>query len=783
MNSMKIEAPVCEARELRGQKVSTDVAVIGGGLAGVCAAITAARAGSKVVLVQDRPVLGGNASSEVRLWILGATSHMGNNNRWAREGGVIDELLVENMARNPEGNPLILDTIMLEMVVNEPNITLLLNTAVHDLEKSDADTIKTVRAFCSQNSTAYEITAPVFVDASGDGIVGFLAGAAFRIGAESRSEFGEQFAPEKSSNELLGHTIYFYSKDTGRPVKFTPPSFALRDITKIPRWRDIKFNDTGCRLWWLEWGGVLDTIHDSEKIKWELWKVAYGVWNHIKNSGLFPEAETLTLEWVGTIPGKRESRRFEGDYMVIQQDLVEQRRHDDAVSFGGWAIDLHPSDGVFSAQPGCQQWHSKGVFQIPYRTMYSRNIKNLFLAGRIISASHIAFGSTRVMATCAHGGQAVGMAAAICAKKNLLPRDLLAAPRMKELQRELIRIGQYIPGVALADENDLVRTAEISATSELKLAQFAPSGETMPLDASWAMMLPVKPGAMPSVEFLLDVSGPTTLRAELRVSSKQDNHTPDVTLATHEINLKTGARIKLPLKFDVTIDAPRYAFVCLMANPDVSVHLSDQRVTGVLAVTQKFNRAVAKSPRQEPPASSGIDSFEFWIPQRRPAGKNLAVKISPPLEVFGAQNLTNGFARPTNQPNAWVADFAHEQPVLRLAWDKPQTIARIEFSFDTDFDHPMESVLMGHPERVMPFCVREVTVAVPAKVFVLAGHQNGHSTNGSDTERLVFEITENHQSRVVISLKTPVITEALELRLAAPNANTPAALMEVRCYA
>ena len=778
-----IEFPHIHSRELRIDRLATDVAIIGGGLAGVCAAITAARSGSKVVLVQDRPVLGGNASSEVRLWILGATSHMGNNNRWAREGGVIDELLVENMARNPEGNPLILDTIILEMVVNEPNLTLLLNTAVHGLEKTDADTIKTVRAFCSQNSTSYEITAPIFVDASGDGIVGFMAGAAFRIGAESRAEFGELFAPEKASSELLGHTIYFYSKDTGRPVKFTPPSFALRDITKIPRWRDIKFNDTGCRLWWLEWGGTLDTIHDSEKIKWELWKVAYGVWNHIKNSGQFPEAETLTLEWVGTIPGKRESRRFEGDYMIVQQDLVEQRRHDDAVSFGGWAIDLHPVEGVFSKQAGCQQWHSKGVFQIPYRTMYSRNIKNLFLAGRIISASHIAFGSTRVMATCAHGGQAVGMAAAMCAKKKLLPRDLLAAPRMKELQRELIRIGQYIPGVALEDVNDLARTAEISATSELKLAQFTPSGETMPLDASWAMMLPVQPGAMPSVEFLLDVSAPTTLRAELRVSSQPDNHTPDVTLASQEIKLQAGSRLKLPLKFAAQIDAPRYAFVCLMANPDVAVHLSDQRVTGVLAVTQKFNRAVAKSPRQEPPAGSGIDSFEFWIPQRRPAGKNLAVKIEPPLEVFSAANLTNGFARPTNQPNAWVADFAHEQPVISLAWEKPQTIARIELSFDTDFDHPMESVLMGHPERVTPFCVREVTVAVPAKVLAAAGHQNGHSVNGSDTERLIFQITENHQSRVVISLKTAVTTEALELRFAAPNANTPAALMEVRCYA
>jgi len=668
------------------------------------------------------------------------------------------------------------------MVVNEPNITLLLNTAVHDLEKSDADTIKSVRAFCSQNSTAYEITAPLFMDASGDGIVGFLAGAAFRIGAEARAEFGEPFAPEKPSSELLGHTIYFYSKDTGRPVKFTPPSFALRDITQIPRWRDLKFNDSGCRLWWLEWGGALDTIHDSETIKWELWKVAYGVWNHIKNSGQFPEAETLTLEWVGTIPGKRESRRFEGDYMIMQSDIVEQRRHADAVSFGGWAIDLHPADGVYSAQPGCQQWHAKGVYQIPYRTMYSRNINNLFLAGRSISASHIAFGSTRVMATCAHNGQAVGMAAAICAREKLLPRDLLAAPRIQELQRKLLRIGQYIPGVALEDENDLARSAEISASSELKLSQLAPSGETMPLDAAWAMLLPVQPGALPAVEFLLDVNAPTTLRAELRVSSQPDNHTPDVTLATQEIKLKAGPRIKVPLQFDATIDLPRYAFVCLMANQEVSVHLSEQRVTGVMAVTQKFNRAVAKSPRQEPPAGSGIDSFEFWIPQRRPAGKNLAIKIEPPLEVFGAQNLTNGFARPTNQPNAWVADFAQEQPVIRLAWDKPQTIARLELSFDSDFDHPMESVLMGHPERVMPFCVREVAVGISAKVRELAGHSHGSRANSSDTERLIFQMVENHQSRQIIRLKTPITADVLELRLVAPGANVPAALFAVRCY-
>ena len=807
--------PSSGSRPLKTTRLACDFAIVGGGLAGTCCAITAARAGLKVVLIQDRPVLGGNASSEVRLWILGATSHMGNNNRWAREGGVVDEILVENMYRNPEGNPLILDTILLEKVVSEPNITLLLNTAVHDLAKSDADTIQSLRAFCPQNSTAYEVTAPLFCDASGDGIVGFLAGAAFRIGAEAKSEFGELWAPEQPSHDLLGHSLYFYSQDTGRPVQFIPPSYALKDITHLPRWRDVSVHDSGCRLWWLEWGGQLDTIHDTERIKWELWKVAYGVWHHIKNSGQFPEAATMTLEWVGTIPGKRESRRFEGDTMLTQHDIVEQRRHADAVSFGGWAMDLHPAEGVFSAQPGCTQWHSKGVYQIPYRCLYSRNITNLFLAGRIVSASHIAFGSSRVMATCAHGAQAVAVAAALCIRHRLKPRDLLAAPsarsadfqsavspifnrqgvdtsgsanqiespagwkpaiqqignlrygnssRIAELQRELLRSGQFIPGVALNDPEDLAKLATISASSELRLASLRDDGTTLPLAQSWAMMLPVNPGPMPRVRLTLDVALHTDLRAELRVSSHPDNHTPNVTVATLTLPLAAGPGQRVDLSFDTTLDAPRYAFVCLLKNDAVSVHLSDQRVTGVLAVCHNGNKAVAKSCTQTPPPDIGIESFEFWTPHRRPAGKNFALTLDPPLAFFGTANLVNGLARPTRHPNAWLADWADTCPTLRLNWPTPQRIARLELAFDTDFDHPMESVLMGHPERVMPFCVRQFEIRDSAG-------------------RVLFHCDDNHQSRRTVRFESPVTTDQLTLTLTAPGAPVPAALFEVRCYA
>lgn len=759
---MLLSPPVAH-RALAQKNLAADLVVVGGGLAGTCCSITAARAGLKVILVQDRPVLGGNASSEVRLWVLGATSHLGNNNRWAREGGVIDELLLENQYRNPEGNPLIWDTIILEKTVAEKNVTLLLNTAVHDLEKSGPDTIRSVSAFCSQNSTTYELTAPLFVDASGDGIVGFLAGAAFRVGAEAAAEFDEAFAPTTANRELLGHSIYFYSKDAGRPVKFTPPSYALQDIKQVPRFRDFNAAEFGCRLWWIEYGGLRDTVHDTEEIKWELWKVAYGVWNYIKNSGAFPEAANLTLEWVGTIPGKRESRRFEGDFMVSQRDLIEQRPQPDAVSFGGWSIDLHPAAGVYSEKPGCQQWHAKGVFPIPYRSLYSRNLTNLFLAGRIVSSSHIAFGSTRVMATCAHSAQAVGLAAALCVRDRISPRDLIAPARMAELQRRLLRAGQFIPGVPLRDPADLVTHATLTASSVCRLSELPAGPDRLRLDDAWAMLLPVAPGPLPAVTFTFDVAAATELVAELRVSSKPGNHTPDVTLGTLRVPLAPGAAQDVTLRFAESIDVLRYAFVCLVANPVLTVHLSDQRLTGVLAVTQKYNRAVAKSPRQEPPPGSGIESFEFWIPQRRPGGKNFALRLDPPLARFEVENLRTGFSRPTHQPNAWLAAFDDPAPTLTLEWPEPVEFTRLEFDFDADFDHPLETVLMLNPETVAPFCVPALRVL-------------------DDTGRVVGELRDQHLSQASLTLAAPLRSRRLTVVLTPPASGAPAALFRVSAY-
>ena len=744
-----------EVRPPKTVRIDSDLVIVGGGLAGACAAITAARAGIEVVLVQDRPVLGGNASSEVRLWALGATSHMNNNNRWAREGGVIDEILVENIYRNREGNALIFDTVLLEKVVEEENIKLLLNTAAVSVSKSDSETIESVTAFCSQNSTQYELFAPLFCDASGDGIVAFQAGAAFRMGAESKDEFGEKFAPSEEYGYLLGHSIYFYTKDIGVPVKFVPPSYALDDITQIPRFRSFNTATDGCRLWWIEYGGRLDTVHETEAIKWQLWKVVYGVWHHIKNSGEFPDAETLTLEWVGHIPGKRESRRFEGDYMMIQQDIVEQRQHYDAISFGGWSIDLHPADGVFSELPGCDQWHAKGVYQVPYRTQYSKNIRNLFIAGRIMSASHVAFGSSRVMLTLACAAQSVGMAAAHCIGRNLLPRDIAEPENVKLLQRDLQRVGGYIPQVTLEDEENLVRAARVTASSKLCLETLPDDGPIHELERPYAQMLPMQRGRIPRMSLTVDVAEATRLDVQLRMSSKLDNHTPDVTLRALSFDLPAGENQVIDLDFDQLIDDGRFVFVCVMENPLLRIHLSESRISGLLAL--QYWRT------QAPVHDIGVETFEFWTPPRRPAGHNIAMTFTPPINGFDAQNICNGVARPTSQVNAWVADPLDSTPQLDIKWVAPQSISRMTLMFDTDFDHAMETTLRGHPEDVMPFAVKHYRLK-----------------DGAGT--ILAEVTDNHQTVNEIAFDEPIETDQLQLEIVGSQGDAPAAVFSLLCY-
>ena len=442
--------------------VKCDFLVAGGGMAGVCAALAAARHGMKVVLVQDRSRLGGNASSEIRMHIVGADVH-GQHPGW-REGGILEELRLENVVHNPHGAWELWDLLLYDKVVSEPNVLLLLDTAVYRAEVKDGR-IREVWARSDKTEHIYRIEAAYCADCTGDCRLGLEAGAAFRTGHEGQAEFNEPLAPPEGGPETLGSSLLFTSKDYGTPIPFVPPAWARKVTKEQLEFRRPRSWEYG--YWWIEWGGLRDAVAENERIRFELLSIVLGVWDYIKNSGEYPESATWALDWVGMIPGKRSTRRLEGPHILTQQDLMGLNGDfPDAVAVGGWPFDDHPPGGFDDTlKRPAQQVNIDEVYNIPLRALFSRTIENLFMAGRNVSASHVAFTSMRVMATCAVQGQAVGTAAALCVEKSLAPAALCAdGAQCTALQQCLLRDDQSIKDVPNRDPEDLARSATASAS-------------------------------------------------------------------------------------------------------------------------------------------------------------------------------------------------------------------------------------------------------------------------------------------------------------------------------
>lgn len=440
-----------------------DLVVAGGGPSGICAALAAARNGAKVVLLQDRSRLGGNSSSEVKMHIVGANMHR-DRPGW-REGGIIEELRLDDAVNNPQRCWEMWDLLLYDKVVSEPNLSLFLDTALYAAEVEEGR-ITRIMARCDKSETLYRIQAGYFADCTGDGRLGLEAGASIRWGHESRETFREPLAWDKPSRETLGSSILFTARDFGKPMPYKAPSWARKIEQKHLQHRGIWSWEYG--YWWIEWGGKIDTIKDNETIRHELLRIVTGVWDYIKNSGNHPDSENWALDWVGMVPGKRESRRIEGDHILTQQDLMGLNGDfEDAVAIGGWGLDEHPPGGFddYDKKPYVST-RLPDVYNIPLRALYSKDISNLFMAGRNASCSHVAFTSTRVMATCAVMGQAVGTAAAFCAKDNITPRQLYTdKAKLAALQRQLLRDDQTIKNLSNTDEADWAKRATVTASS------------------------------------------------------------------------------------------------------------------------------------------------------------------------------------------------------------------------------------------------------------------------------------------------------------------------------
>ncbi len=739
----------------------SDVTVVGGGLAGVAAAIAAARSGATVALVNNRPVLGGNSSSEIRVWVVGATAH--GAQKYARETGIMGELFLENQWRNPEGNPVLWDHVVLDLVRAEPNIALYLNTDVREVDAVGEErqrTIRSVRGWQMGSERLITFESPVFIDCTGDGLVGALAGARFAKGREPRESFGESLAPVVADDNMLGSTILLYTKDAGEPVVFVAPESA-RDIvpTGIPVRRQIDTAMNGCDYWWIEWGGELDAVDDNESIRDELWGVVFGIWDHIKNSGEF-DADTLTLEWVGTIPGKREYRRFLGDHVLTEGDILDQTRFPDVVGFGGWSIDLHPAGGMYAEDGPSAHLFGPGLYEIPFRSLYSVNVDNMLMAGRDISASHVAFGSTRVMATCAVLGEAAGAGAALAARLGVSPREV-ANRHIDELQQHLLRSDASILGVARDDPADLARTATASATRVVDLLAVprSPSGEQLVslAEGDFGLVLPADP-RLDSVTFEVVATAPGTLSWELWSTRNGLNHIPVDRIVGGSVGVSGELRQSIDIPTGYSPERPCSVVLVLRAHPSVSlVSVAGPAPYGVMGLL-----------RRDPKLAHGTAQSNAWsaFELRR---RCVVFSARPATEAYSPSQAIRGGQRPFDGPDLWASVLpAGEAAVLELAWLAPVRAGRVELVFNDDVDEDLIN-LHHHrtPERVLPTLVRDY-------------HVECRTAEGWVT---MTTVTDNRRRRRVHLFDEPVETDRLRLVVTATNGHPHAMVGALRVFA
>ncbi|MEK4039197.1 FAD-dependent oxidoreductase [Paenibacillus sp. FSL F4-0122] len=749
---------------MRTETVKSDVTVVGGGLAGMNAAIAAARLGLKVALVQNRPVLGGNSSSEVRVWVCGATGH--GVNRYARETGIMGELFIENQYRNPEGNPYLWDLTLLEAVKAESNISLFLNTDVREVEaegEAEERTIQSVTGWMMGSERLITFESDAFIDCTGDGLVGFLAGADFRLGREARHEFNEEWAPEVPDNITLGSTLLFYTQDTGKPVRYVAPSFA-KDITttSIPIRRVIRSGDSGCHYWWIEWGGELDTVDENERIRDELSSVIYGIWDYIKNSGHF-DAENMTLEWVGSIPGKREYRRFVGDTILTQNDILAQREFADRIGFGGWSIDLHPPQGMYAQESGSKHLHADGIYHIPFGSLYSKNVRNLFFAGRNISASHVAFGTTRVMATCAIMGEAAGTGAALSVIKGVTPREI-REQYMHELQQVMLKQDASIIGLRNEDPLDLARKSEIHASSTMNGILLDRPAEAYELSHDVGILFPVE-GSIRGLRLLVSASIQTQLTVEIWTTGRAENYVPAECKQVDVITVQAGEQqwIEVPIQEEKCSPIGECnIFAIIRANEHLQLHISETPITGVITFERGAKSVVDSSLEDHQPDQPVIEWSMKQLVRRHFC---FAVETS----AYAASKVIDGYVRPFAGPHSWVSEpmTAGRSEWVEARLPDASPVSEIHFTFNDDVN---EDLINLHHHETPFLVIPELVKNYDVELLIDGAWQ------------VMLRVKDNHRRKNVHRLEKPVLTDAVRIVIHETNGGVHAELVEMRIY-
>ena len=594
------------------EKLNFDVAVIGGGISGTCAAIAAARNGAKTVLINSSAVLGGNSSSEIRVWTRGSS---GGGNIFSEEMGILGELKLRNQYINPHLSPIIWDEVLLESVLNERNITLLLNTLVVSTDYNNG-VINYVEAFSTRGEMHYFINSKIFVDASGDGIVAASCNIDYVIGKESKSEFNEEYAPISPSSCTQGSSILFFTEKKDHPINFIAPSFAysIEEIDNLINndGRIVNEKTNGLDFWWVEYGGNTDMFKNANDVSLELKKLSYGIFNYIKNSGLY-DADNLDLVWIGNIPGKRESRRFKTDTIITYNDIKDKRVFDDVAFYGGWFLDFHPEGGIYSTEQSCVQI-PVGIYPIPLSSLYSSKVNNLLLCGRIIGTTHSSFASTRIMDTCALSGQAAGTAASVLFNKDETTSFLKENYSLvQDKLEDLLLVGKK-PNISKKD-------ITIETNSTISKVPGIEDGYLSSEDKDIFICMPST--VVDKLSLVIDANQDCSISIKVRCDILP--HRFDIGYSDYKsIDLKKGRNfIKLNI---FEINEPSYLTFSIKASSLISFPTLSETLAGILmghvGLPKYYNPYVV------------LNNFSY----------------------LSIDNLLNGYNRPYNSYNAWVSE-------------------------------------------------------------------------------------------------------------------------------
>ena len=689
-----------------------DVAVIGAGPAGVCAALAAARSGACTLLVTDRPVPGGNSSSEIRVWTRGAT---GGGNLFAEEMGIWGELKLRALARDPLGSVLTWDDVLLDALLGQEGLTLLLNTQL-TAARTKNGRVESVTLRGLRTEREWEQQAGIYVDCTGDGYLARLAGVPFRTGREGRDEFDESLALSVPDQFTQGCSILLQSRRLGHPAPYVAPDYAypLERVRQLVDrgGRVVRADMQGSDCWWFEYGGRLDVIAEDQRIGLELRAIALGIWNYIKNSGRY-DAEDLQLEWLGLYPGRRGSRRLVGRETLTQRDVTGGLGRPGVVAYGGWYMDSHPSGGVLSEKEQCRQL-SVSCYGLPLGCLYNPCVENLLFAGRCASMSYAAYTSARVMNTCALMGQAAGTAAAMCAARALKPDELPQTSLRRRLSLDDALLSECVEGAFL-------RADTIEATSVRRPSP--DSGETRwPLVQQTFVVYPACGG---TARLMVESTVETQVRLSLCASPLPSRRAPFPENAqTLCLHIPAGrSELALPAEGDGFLQArlePAQGVALVGGTPLPGV------LAGSCAEAEWFHPCLALSQK----------------------------------EIYAPKNVQDGYLRPWGGPRAWASeglDAAGE--ALYLRWHEPVRLASVLLLFDPELSMELTSSRCETWDPHHHYAARRGMPPQLVRDYRL-------TVRGTEGERTVAEVSGNNQRRRFHRFE-PIMCTELALRVTA----------------